>query len=158
PYVEVARNGEVLKASVPKEVPPAELTLERVDEILRQKAEGPEIVGHHPETNDPILLLSGQYGPYVQLGTVTDENPKPKRASLPPGLKLDEVTLPLAVGLLALPRTLGTHPETGARVLAGQGRFGPYILHDRGKEGKDYRSLKGDDHVLTVTLARALEL
>jgi DNA topoisomerase-1 len=158
PYVEVTRDGEVLKASVPRETPPAELTLERIEEILRQKAEGPEIVGTHPETGEPILLLTGQYGPYVQLGTVTDENPKPKRASLPRGVKLEDVTLPMAVGLLALPRTLGQHPATGARVFAGQGRFGPYICHDQGKEGKDYRSLKGDDDVLTVTLERALEL
>ena len=158
PYVEVTRDGEVLKASVPKETPPAELTLERIEEILRQKAEGPEVVGHHPETNEPILLLTGQYGPYVQLGTVSDETPKPKRASLPRGVKLEDVTLEMAVGLLALPRTLGQHPETGARIFAGQGRFGPYICHDQGKAGKDYRSLKGDDQVLTVSLPRALEL
>jgi DNA topoisomerase-1 len=64
----------------------------------------------------------------------------------------------MAVGLLALPRELGEHPETGARVLASQGRFGPYIVHDQGAAGKDYRSLKGEDQVLTITLERALEL
>jgi DNA topoisomerase-1 len=64
----------------------------------------------------------------------------------------------MALGLLALPRTLGPHPTSGRPVQAGLGRFGPYIVHDVGKEGKDYRSLKGDDNVLTVTLARALEL
>jgi len=159
PYVEVVtEDGEVLKASIPKDAAPAELSRERIDEVLRQKAEGPEVVGHHPETNEPILLLTGQYGPYVQLGTVTDENPKPKRASLPKGVTPDQVTLPMAVGLLALPRLLGPHPETGAKIMAGQGRFGPYIVHDQGKAGKDYRSIKGDDHVLTISLARALEL
>ncbi len=64
----------------------------------------------------------------------------------------------MAVGLLSLPRSLGTHPETGAKIQANLGRFGPYIVHDQGKAGKDYRSLKGDDDVLTITLERALEL
>ncbi len=158
PYVEVARNGETLRASLPRDTPPAELSVERIEEILRRKAEGPEIVGHHPKTNEAILLLDGQYGPYVQLGTVTDSNPKPKRASLPKGVKPEDVTLAMAVGLLALPRFLGMHPENGGKIFAGQGRFGPYIVNDMGTPGKDYRSLKGDDHVLTVTLDRALEL
>lgn len=158
PYVEVTRNGDVLKASLPRDTPPAELSRERIEEILRQKAEGPETIGVHPETGEPIFVLTGQYGPYVQLGTVSDQNPKPRRASLPKGLKPEDVTLETAVGLLALPRLLGTHPETGAPVLAGQGRFGPYIVHDQGKAGRDFRSLKGDDRVLEVTLARALEL
>jgi len=62
------------------------------------------------------------------------------------------------VGLLALPRLLGNHPETGAKIQTNLGRFGPYVVHDQGKEGKDYRSLKKEDDVLTVTLERALEL
>ncbi|MBM4188324.1 MAG: type I DNA topoisomerase [Gemmatimonadetes bacterium] len=159
PYVEVVtEDGEVLKASVPRDAAPADLSREVIDEVLRQKAAGPDIVGNHPESGAPILLLNGQYGPYVQLGTVSDDNPKPKRASLPKGVTPDQVTLDMAVGLLALPRLLGPHPETGANVLAGQGRFGPYVVHDQGKVGKDYRSIKGEDHVLTITLARALEL
>ncbi len=158
PYVEVvSEDGEILKASLPRDAAPADLSRGQVDEVLRQKAEGPEIVGNHPASGEPILLLTGQYGPYVQLGVVSDDSPKPKRASLPKGVTTDQVTLEMAVGLLALPRTLGMHPDTGARVLAGQGRFGPYIVHDQGKV-KDYRSLKGEDHVLTVTLVRALEL
>jgi DNA topoisomerase-1 len=129
-----------------------------VEEILRQKREGPDILGQHPTTGEPILVLTGQYGPYVQLAQVTDENPKPKRSSLPKGMKPEDVTLEIAVGLLALPRLLGTHPEQGGKILAGQGRFGPYILHDKGADGKDYRSIKGEDHVLTITLGRALEM
>lgn len=104
------------------------------------------------------MVLSGQYGPYVQLGAVTEAHPKPKRASLPKGMKPEDVTLDVAVGLLALPRLLGTHPKDGGRILAGQGRFGPYVVHELGKGAKDYRSLKPPDHVLSVTLQRALEL
>ena len=64
----------------------------------------------------------------------------------------------MAVGLLSLPRLLGLHPETEAKIKASLGRFGPYVVHDQGKDGKDYRSLKGDDDVLQITLERALEL
>ena len=158
PYVEVERGGEVLRASLPRDAAPADLTMGIVEEILRQKKEGPDILGSHPESGEPILVLTGQYGPYVQLGQVTDENPKPRRASLPKGMKPEDVTLEIAVGLLSLPRLLGVHVETGHKILAGQGRFGPYIVLDKGKDGKDYRSLKGDDHVLTITRQRALEL
>ncbi len=158
PYVEVEHEGETLRASLPADAAPAELTVERIEEILRQKREGPDILGVHPENGEPILVLTGQYGPYVQLGPVTDETPKPKRASLPKGMKPEDVTLDIAVGLLALPRLLGTHAD-GGKVFASQGRFGPYIVHHRASDGvKEYRSLKGDDHVLTVELPRALEL
>ena len=152
------KTGEWKPASLPADAAPAELTSERVEELLRQKLEGPDVLGHHPKTGEPILALSGQYGPYVQLGQVTDENPKPKRASLPKGMKPEEVTLDIAVGILALPRLLGLHQD-GGKIFASQGRFGPYIVHHKSADGtKEYRSLKGDDHVLTVTHARALEL
>jgi DNA topoisomerase-1 len=115
-------------------------------------------VGLHPDTGEPIYLRIGPYGPYVQLGDSTEENPNPKRASLPKGLSPDQLTLDTAVGLLRLPRLLGVHPDTSAPIKASQGRFGPYVVHDQGKEGRDYRSLKGEDDVLTISLERALEL
>ena len=158
PYIE-AKNGDgALKASIPPDLTPADLNPEQVEVLLRQKTEGPDKLGLDPETGEPIYLLMGGYGPYVQLGEATEENKKPKRASLPKGVKPEEVTLEMAVGLLSLPRTLGTHPETGAKIQAGLGRFGPYVVHNQGKEGKDYRSLKAEDDVLTISLERALEL
>jgi DNA topoisomerase-1 len=73
-------------------------------------------------------------------------------------MKPEELTLPVAVGLLSLPRLLGVHPD-GSKIFAGQGRFGPYIVHQRGSDGvTEYRSLRGEDHVLTVTLRRPLDL
>ncbi len=158
PYVEVLEGEEKITASIPADLTPSDLNPEQVTKLLKQKTEGPEKVGLHPETGEPIYLLIGSYGPYVQLGEATEENKKPKRASLPKGTKVEDVTLDMAVGLLALPRLLGTHPETGAKIKASLGRFGPYVVHDQGKEGKDYRSLKKEDDVLTVTLERALEL
>jgi DNA topoisomerase-1 len=157
-YIEVDEEDGPVKASIPQDLTPADLDVDQVEKLLRQKTEGPDKVGFHPETGEPIYLLIGAYGPYVQLGDATDDNPKPKRASLPKGVSMDDVNLEMAVGLLSLPRLLGYHPETGAKIQAGLGRFGPYVVHDQGKDGKDYRSLKKDDDVLTVDLDRALEL
>jgi DNA topoisomerase I len=160
PYLEVENNGETLTASIPHNLTPADLDPEQVEVLLKQKTEGPDKLGLHPETGEPIYSLIGSYGPYVQLGDATEENPKPKRASLPKGKGLEDVTLEMAVGLLALPRLLGVHPETGNKIQASLGRFGPYVVHKKGgEEGKDdYRSLKAGDDVLMVTLERALEL
>ncbi len=156
---QVGEDGqeELIKATLPQEITPGELDEEKVELILKQKTEGPESLGKDPETNQEIYLLFGKFGPYVQKGQVSEETPKPKRASLPKGVKPEELKLEEALGLLRLPRLLGEHP-TGGRVQAGLGRFGPYVVWDQGKGQKDYRSLKGDDDVLKVELERALEL
>lgn len=155
----VAEDGteELLKATLPLEITPADLDADKAELLLRQKAEGPESLGEDPETGEQVYLLFGQYGPYVQRGQVSEAVPKPKRASLPKGKKPEELSLADALGLLRLPRALGDHPE-GGRVEAGLGRFGPYVVHHKGKGEKDYRSLKAEDDVLTVPLSRALEL
>ncbi|MBD2778182.1 type I DNA topoisomerase [Iningainema tapete] len=158
PYIEVENGDGVVTASIPKDLTPADLDPKQVETLLRQKTTGPDQVGIHPETGEPIYMLIGPYGPYVQLGEKSEENPKPKQASLPKGVTPENVTLDIAVGLLALPRNLGTHPVTGGKIQANLGRFGPYVVHDQGKEGKDYRSLKSIDNVLTISLERALEL
>jgi DNA topoisomerase I len=161
-YLETKRvtadgSEELIKATLPLEITPADLDADKAELLLRQKAEGPESLGEDPETGDSVYLLFGQYGPYLQRGQVSEENPKPKRASLPKGVKPEELSLEDALGLLRLPRLLGEHPE-GGKVEAGLGRFGPYVVHDKGKGEKDYRSLKAEDEVLSVGLGRALEL
>ncbi|MDY7019928.1 MAG: type I DNA topoisomerase [Cyanobacteriota bacterium] len=161
PYIQAQnpeKEDEVITASIPQDLTPADLTPELIQELLQQKTEGPEKLGLHPENGEAIFMLIGPYGPYVQLGEESEENKKPKRVSLPKGVEKDSVTLDMAVGLLSLPRLLGTHPDTGAKVKAAIGRFGPYVVHDQGKEGKDYRSIKAPDDVLTITLDRALEM
>ena len=161
-YLEAKRvsdegDEELIKATLPREITPADLDEEQAELILKQKADGPEALGEDPETGDLVYLLFGQYGPYVQRGQVSDENPKPKRASLPKGVKPEDLSLEDALGLLRLPRLLGEHPD-GGKVQAGLGRFGPYVVWDKGKGEKDYRSLKGDDDVLAIGFSRALEL
>jgi DNA topoisomerase-1 len=153
PFVEVGDGDEVVTASIPEGVAPADLSGEAVETLVRAKAEGPASLGRDPKSGEPVFLLTGRFGPYVQLGEATDENKKPKRASLPNGMNPEQVSLDAALRLLSLPRTLGTHPESGKEVQAGIGRFGPYVVHDG-----DFRSLAKDDDVLTVELPRALEL
>ena len=158
-YLEIDREGEIIKANIPKGLTPADLDPEQVETLLRQKLEGPDKLGIHPETGEPIFVLNGNYGPYVQLGEIPEDSKvKPKRSSFPKGITPENITLEQAIGLLLLPRTLGMHPESGCKVQASLGRFGPYVVHDQGKNGKDYRSLKGDDEPVTITLDRALEL
>ena len=153
PYVVEKIDGEEVHASIPEEIAPADLTEEDVREIIEIQKEGPVPIGHHPDSNEPIFSLVGRYGPYLQLGEKTDENPKPKRATLPRDIPPREVTLEQAVRLLSLPRTLGVHPETGKEVAANNGRFGPFVVHDG-----DFRSLKGDDNAYDVTFERAMEI
>ncbi len=154
PYLAREQNGDRVTASLPPDLPPADLSDELVEQLLSQKSDGPKQIGVDPETELPVLLKIGPYGPYVQLGEADSNGKrKPKRASLLKGMDPDEVDLDLALRLLSLPRTLGKHPESGKAVQASVGRFGPYIVHD----GK-YASVKPPDHVLEINLERALEL
>ena len=142
-----------IHASIPEEYAPSELTEEDVQEIIELQKRGPEPLGKDPETGENIYCLTGRYGPYYQRGERTEDGPKPKRAALPKGMKAKEATLEDALRQLSLPRTLGIHPETGKEIQANRGRFGPYVVHDG-----DFRSLKKDDDLFSITLDRALEL
>jgi DNA topoisomerase I len=151
-------ESEQGNASIPSDLTPADLAPETIELLLKQKNGELDVLGYHPDTGEAIYAKLGPYGPYVQLGVKTEEGKKPKQSSLPKGVKMEDISVELAVGLLALPRNLGLHPTTGGKLQAALGRFGPYILHDQGKEGKEYRSLKATDDVLTVTFDRAVAL
>jgi len=159
PYLEFEENGEKVRANLPDTIAPADLTDEMARDLLRQRADGPPTLGTDPATGLPVYLMNGQYGPYVQLGDAGEEE-KPKRASLAKGMTPDTVTLEQALGLLALPRTLGAHPETGNAVKASVGRFGPFVVHAKGAaDGKDdFRSVPAGQDVLTITLDEAVAL
>jgi DNA topoisomerase I len=117
------------------------------------EATAPETaLGTDPGTGLAVTLKKGPYGHYVQLGEGNGEF-KPKRVSLPRSLKPAEIDLETALRLLALPRELGRHPETGEAIVAGIGRFGAYIKH-----GTTFKSLGADDDVLTIGLNRAVVL
>ena len=142
--------------------------------------EGPKELGSDPETGNMVTLRAGPYGPYVQLDqpeqpppppppleepeadaedgkkkkkrkAKAPKAPKPKRASLPKGTDPDDIDLVRALKLLSLPREVGTEPESGEMILAGIGRFGPYL-----KVGVKFHSLPKDDDVLEIGLNRAI--
>ncbi len=152
PYVECEIDGERVTASLPPEVAPADLAQEDLATIIKEGNEEDKIVGIHPEASMPVFIRKGPYGPYIQLGDDEQEG-KPKRISIPKGVSPAEVDLDKAVGLLALPRVLGSHPESGNDILANIGRYGPYVQH-----GRTFASLTAEDDVLLVELPRALEL
>ncbi len=152
-YVTSQREGEKVSASIPESESPADVTSLEVEKWIDQKINGADALGKDPKTGEPIYVLSGRYGPYVQLGDLTDENPKPKRASIPPRTEPTTVNLEQAVELLLLPKTLGEHPGTKKDIKAGLGRFGPFIVH----EG-DYRSIPKGESIFQIDLVRALEL
>ncbi len=154
PYVVHRNDGEdAVHASIPEEIAPADLTREEIDSLIELQKTGPAPLGTDPETGENVYCLIGRYGPYVQRGEQTEDNPKPKRASVPKGVNPHEITIEQALRLLSLPRRLGVHPESGAEVIANLGRFGPYVYCDG-----EYRSLRKGDDVYTIELERALEL
>jgi DNA topoisomerase-1 len=116
--------------------------------------EGMRVLGQHPETGEDITVRRGPYGLYVQQGEAEkDAKAKPRRASLPRGMDGESITLEQALGLLALPRIVGIHPETKEAIEAGIGRFGPYV-----KVGGVFASLDRDDDILSLGLNRAVDV
>ena len=114
------------------------------------KAEnGDRELGTDPETGQTVWLKSGRFGPYVQMG----EGEKPKRASLPKGWSPASIDLEKALRLLRLPREVGAHPEDGQMILAGIGRYGPYVQH-----GGTYANLPEADEVFDIGLNRAVSV
>jgi DNA topoisomerase I len=155
--VRIGRYGPFIsdserRASVPDDMPPDELTLEKALYMLEQASKEPESLGLHPDTGMPVFLKVGRYGPYVQMGDGRD-GAKPKMASLVQGTELKDVDLDHACKLLSLPKTIGTHPETNEPVVASNGRFGPYV-----QSGTETRSLPADISPIDVTFDQAMEL
>ncbi len=120
---------------------------------------GTKVLGEDPQSGLEVSLRSGRFGPYLQLGEQKkpekkgEEVEKPKRAGIPKGVSPEDIDLEKALALLALPREVGMHPEDGEPIVAGVGRFGPYVKH-----GKIYANLDSQEDVLTVGLNRAVTL
>ncbi|MES0383697.1 MAG: type I DNA topoisomerase [Hyphomicrobium sp.] len=111
-----------------------------------------KLLGHDPDTGLAVTLRKGRFGPYVQLGDGTEDE-KPKRASVPRGVDAATLELEYALKLLSLPREVGLHPESGKPIVAGLGRYGPFVLHDG-----MYANLDSVEDVFTVGLNRAVAL
>ncbi len=156
PFLQRGSGGPGNTASVPDDLTPADLTVDRALELLKAKAAGPRALGADPQTGATVYVNNGRFGPYVQLGEAPEtgqKGQKPKRASLLSFQREDNLTLEDALRLLELPRAIGTHPDDGEPVVASPGRFGPYVKH-----GSEFRSLASDDQIFTVTLDEAVDL
>jgi DNA topoisomerase-1 len=149
--IKLAKNGAFIGCS---NYPNCRYTLPlavQTSETMDAAAAGPVELGQ-ADDGTTITLRKGPYGHYVQLGEAP-EGEKPKRQSIPKDIDPNAVTLDQAKRLLSLPRVVGEHPETKKPIMAGIGRFGPYLQHD----GK-YKSIPKDDDVLTIGMNRAVEL
>src|SRR5687767_5347034 len=154
PFLQLgSQNDGGPRASLPEDLAPADLTLERAITLLKAKAQGPKALGTDPKTGQQVYVMHGRFGAYVQLGeTPEDRDEKPRRASLGRDYTEETITLEAALRLLSLPRELGKGDD-GEPILANLGRFGPYV-----KQGSEFRSLEDSDDVYTISFERAKEL
>jgi DNA topoisomerase-1 len=157
PYLEgpdADGNPTGIRANVPDDLPPDELTMEKAKELFANPA-GEEIdLGNHPETGLRVVAKNGRYGAYVT-ELLPDDAPKsarPRTGSLFKSMSLDTVSLDDAVRLLSLPRVVGT-ADDGEEITAQNGRYGPYL-----KKGTDSRSLTSEEQLLTIGLDEALKI
>jgi DNA topoisomerase-1 len=143
-----------VRANVPDDLPPDELTLAKAKELLANPAGEERELGVHPDTGLRIVARNGRYGPYVteQLPEDAPKNAKPRTGSLFKSMSLETVSLDDAVKLLSLPRVVGTDAE-GVEITAQNGRYGPYL-----KKGTDSRSLQSEEQLLTITEDEALTI
>jgi DNA topoisomerase-1 len=162
--------------NIPDDLAPDELTPEKAQELIDAPVAGNRILGEHPETGRLIVVKDGRYGPYLEeelpadpvavdeatgevieapkkRTTKKDAAPKPRRASLFKTMSPETIDLDTALQLLALPRVVGTDPESGEVITAQNGPYGPYI-----KKGTDSRTIDSEQLIFDITLEQALEI
>ena len=154
PYLQIGDGEE--RASLPDTIAPDEVTVDDAMRLLHQERLGDRVLGNDPQTNQPVYMKTGRYGPYVQLG----EDPprgskeKPPRASLWEEMSIETLGLDEALMLLSFPKVLGKHPESGDDVTVQDGPNGPYV-----RAGRESRSVDGGHFAMkTLTLEEALTL
>ena len=140
------------RVSIPEATEPDSLRVSHALALLAAPSSDREL-GLDEETGTPIFLKAGRYGPYVQVGEMTNPKEKPRTASLLSTMKPETLTLDDARRLLTLPRVVGEHPDDGASIVAQNGRYGPYITW-----GKESRSLEDEEQIFSIDRDVALAL
>jgi DNA topoisomerase I len=149
PFLQRGEGGPGNTASVPEDLPPADLTPEVIERLLASRSAEPDRVATDPATGAPIVLKSGRFGPYLEL---VPEEGATKRVTVPPGFDPASASEADIVSLLQFPRSLGNHPETGAEVVVAVGRYGAYLTAGESKANVgDWRT------GLTITLDEAVQ-
>jgi DNA topoisomerase-1 len=153
----VGRYGPYLQrgedtASIPDDLPPDELTVERAVELVEAPS-GDRALGTDPDSGLTVLVRNGRFGAYIQLGDADEVDEKPRTGSLFTDMDPATVDLDTALKLLSLPRSVGTDPADGEEILVQNGRYGPYL-----KKGKETRSIEREDQLFTITLDECLAL
>ena len=156
PYVQRGEGGPDNPgntASIPDDIPPDELTVDKAVNYIEEAAKGPVSLGDDPETKMPVYVLNGRFGAYVQLGEMVDGEDKPKRGSLFAGMTPETITLDEALKILSLPRVVGVDPADNIEITVQNGRYGPYL-----KKEKDSRSLESEQQLFDITLDDCLKI
>ncbi|WP_462418584.1 type I DNA topoisomerase [Kytococcus sp. Marseille-QA3725] len=165
-----AEEPKPLRASIPDDIAPDELTPAMAREYLSEAASDGRVLGQDPQTGRDVVAKTGRYGPYVS-EVFTDEDVarfeaegkkttgkgkdvvKPRTGSLLASMDVRTVTIDDALKILSLPRVVGADPETGTEITAQNGRYGPYL-----KKGTDSRSLTSEEQIFEITLEEALKI
>ena len=124
--------------------------INKVSSLRLEHKVGERLLGTDPKTGLPVMVKIGRYGPLVQMGS-TDNDVKPRFASLQRGQSIETITLEEAIKLFDLPRDLGEFE--GSMVTIGVGHYGPYVKHN----GK-YASIPADMSPTSITLEQAIEI
>lgn len=180
PYLDVVDpqnpDAEPRRVNLPEDLAPDELTPEKAQELIDAPVAGNRVLGENPENGRLVVVKDGRYGPYLEeeipeespqvdeatgeiveapkkRTTKKDAAPKPRRASLFKTMSPETIDLDTALQLLALPRVVGTDPESGEVITAQNGPYGPYI-----KKGSDSRTIDSEQLIFDITLEQALAI
>ncbi|MBT1173741.1 type I DNA topoisomerase [Bifidobacterium sp. MA2] len=181
-------EGNPKRASLPDTIAPDELTVAVAHDLIENHSGGPRELGTDPVTGGTVEVRNGRFGPYVALippasadgaaaptepakttskrGAKKSDAPKPKMASLFKTMSPESITLEDALKLLRLPREVGSYEETNAetgevsesKVIANNGRYGPYLTKTKADGSTETRSLGSEDEIFTVTIDQAKDL
>lgn len=169
PYLEDTKHlddkGNPKHASIPETLAPDELTVAEAHKLIDENAGGPRVLGTDPATGGAVELRNGRFGPYIAL-VEEGSDARPKMASLFKSMTPETITLDDALRLLSLPRLVASYDETDektgetgtTKILANNGRYGPYLTRERADGTSETRSLENEDMIFTVTGQQARDL